>query len=173
MLVFREIFVAKPGQASKMAKLMKEVMEADPNFKGRIMTDVVGDYNTVVIEGEIESLAAWEKQMEGYANMPPEIAEKMKNYTDMYLTGKREIFRVWQIEFQKNSPPLVGEREFFCPLELIPRAKPRYARRSREVKIPRFCDKPRLIAGTFKQAWRAQRAAKYRLLTCLYFYLSQ
>jgi hypothetical protein len=99
MLIYKETFIAKPGQASKMAKLMKEVMEADPNFKGRVMTDLIGNYNTVVVEGEVESLAAWEKMMEdmgkGSSKMSPELAEKMKNYTDMYLTGKREIFRVW------------------------------------------------------------------------------
>lgn len=94
MLVYREIFVAKPGQASKLAKLMKEVMTADPNFKGRVMTDMIGNYNTVVVEGEVESLAAWEKSMQEMMNMPPEIAEKMKNYTDMYQTGRREIWRI-------------------------------------------------------------------------------
>jgi hypothetical protein len=97
MLLYRETFIAKPGQASKLAKLWKEVMEKDSKFKGRILTDMIGQYNTVIIEGEVESLAAWEKYMEDMPNqkMPAELEEQMKNYTDMYLTGKREIFRVW------------------------------------------------------------------------------
>jgi hypothetical protein len=95
MLIVRETFVAKPGQASKLAKLMKEMFEADPNFKGRVMTDMVGNYNTVVAESEVESLAEWEKYMENMPEMSDDLKEKMKNYTDMYLTGKREIWRVW------------------------------------------------------------------------------
>lgn len=95
MLVVREIFVAKPGQASKLAKMFKEVMAADPNFKGRIMTDMVGDYNTVVVEDTVESLTEWEKKMEDIQKNPPPGMDKMSNYTEMYLTGKREIFRIW------------------------------------------------------------------------------
>jgi hypothetical protein len=95
MLIIKDTLVAKPGQASKLAKLMKEVMAADPNFKGRVMTDMVSSYNTVVIEAEVENLATWEKQWGDMAKLPPELTEKMKGYTDMYLTGKREVFRVW------------------------------------------------------------------------------
>jgi len=96
MLIIRDILTAKPGQASKLAKLMKEVMGADPKFKGRILTDMVANYNTVVIEAEVESLTEWEKWMEEYMQKPPAgTAEKMSGYTDMYLTGKREVYRVW------------------------------------------------------------------------------
>jgi hypothetical protein len=95
MLIIRDILTAKPGQASKLAKLMKEVMGMDPNFKGRILTDLVASYNTVVIEAEVESLAAWEKQWEEMMKNPPPGSEKMSGYTDMYLTGAREIYRVW------------------------------------------------------------------------------
>src|SRR5690348_13051482 len=99
MLIVREIFVAKPGQAGKLAKLMKAMFNADPNFKGRVMTDLVADFNNVVVESEVENLAAWEKQMEAYSKgqmpeMPPEVMEQMKNYTEMYYKGRREIYRI-------------------------------------------------------------------------------
>lgn len=94
MLIIREVFTAKPGQASKLAKLFKKGFGSDP--KARVMTDLVGSYNTVVMEIQAESLAEFEKQMEEYKSgkMDPEVAKEMSNYTEMYLTGRREIFQV-------------------------------------------------------------------------------
>ena len=98
MLIVREIFVAKPGQASKLAKLFKKAFGHMP--KSRIMTDMTGDYNTVIFEMEVESLSEWEKQMEEYKsgkpdpNMNPEVAEEISKYTEMYLYGRREIFKI-------------------------------------------------------------------------------
>jgi hypothetical protein len=98
MLIIREIFTAKPGQASKLAKLFKKGFGGDPN--ARIMTDMVGDFNTVIIETQVKSLAEFEKQMEEYKSgkpdpkMDPKVAEEMSKYTEMYLTGRREIFQV-------------------------------------------------------------------------------
>lgn len=98
MYIIREVFTAKPGQASKLAKLFKKMMTG--GMKGRVMTDMAGPYNTVVMEVEVESLAEWEKQMKEYKsgkpdpNMSPELAEEMSKYTEMYLTGRREIFEV-------------------------------------------------------------------------------
>jgi hypothetical protein len=98
MLIMREVFTAKPGQASKLAKLFRKGFAADPNV--RIMTDLVGNYNTVVVEMQIESLAEFEKEMEEYKSgkpdprMNPEVAEEMSKYTEMYLTGRREIFQI-------------------------------------------------------------------------------
>ncbi len=98
MLIVREVFRAKPGQASKLAKLFKRGFGGDPNM--RIMTDMVGDYNTVVVEMPVASLAEFEKQMEEYKSgkpdpkMDPNVAEEMSKYTEMYLSGRREIFQV-------------------------------------------------------------------------------
>jgi hypothetical protein len=100
MIIIREIFNAKPGQASKLAKLFKKAFSSDPN--SRIMTDLVGNYNTVVVEMQVSSLAEFEKQMEDYKagkpdpKMNPEVAEEMSKYTEMYLTGRREVFQVME-----------------------------------------------------------------------------
>jgi len=97
MIIIREVFVAKPGQASKLAKLFKRAMAAEPN--ARIMTDLVGNYNTVVMEMEVNSLAEFEKQMQDYKagkvdpKMDPKVQQEMANYTEMYLTGRREIYQ--------------------------------------------------------------------------------
>ena len=96
MYLIREVFTAKPGQASKLVKLFKKM-----NMPGaKYMTDMVGPYNTVVMQMEVKSLAEWEKQMEEYKsgkpdpNMDPEVAKEMSNYTEMYLTGRREIYQI-------------------------------------------------------------------------------
>lgn len=64
MLLVREIFTCKPGQASKFVKLMKEVSTPEELGKTRIMTDLVGPYNTVVMETEVADLQEWQKMGE-------------------------------------------------------------------------------------------------------------
>jgi hypothetical protein len=97
MLIVRNVFTAKPGQATKLAKYMKEMMtkEMPPGTKGRVMTDLVGDYNTVVMETEYKSLSEFENTMAEYAKMSksPETQQRMAEYLGMYVTGKREILR--------------------------------------------------------------------------------
>ena len=96
MYIIREVFMAKPGQASKLAKLFKKMNM--PN--SRVMTDMVGPYNTVVMEVETASLADWEKEMNdmksGKADprMDPKVAEEMSHYTEMYMKGRREIYQI-------------------------------------------------------------------------------
>ena len=98
MLIIREVFTAKPGQASKLAKLFKKAFASDPT--ARVMTDMIGEYNTVVVEVQAKSLSEFEKQMEEYKsgkpdpNMDPKVAEEMSHYTEMYLTGRREIYQI-------------------------------------------------------------------------------
>ncbi|MEQ1887331.1 MAG: hypothetical protein ABL967_19865 [Bryobacteraceae bacterium] len=92
MLLIREHFIAKPGCAGKLAKMMKEVMEV-AGATSRIMTDAMGDFNQVVIETETPSLAEFEAWM--MKNMTnPAIREKMTGYNDLWITGKREVFRL-------------------------------------------------------------------------------
>jgi len=93
MIVVRNCFVAKPGQASKLAKLMREAQNALGNQTCRIMTDLTGDFNRVVMETEVEDLSAMERRMEEYGKNTA-IREKMKGYTDMYITGGRELFQL-------------------------------------------------------------------------------
>lgn len=98
MLIVREIIITKPGQASKLAKLFKKGFGQDSNV--RVMTDMVGNYNTVVMEMQVNSLEEFEKAMEEYRSgkpdpkMDPKVAEEMSKYTEMYMTGRREIFRI-------------------------------------------------------------------------------
>jgi heme-degrading monooxygenase HmoA len=96
MIIVHDIFICKPGNASKLAKLFKELMGQRKEFVN-IMTDVTGPFNKVVIVTKFESLAAYEnswKEMEGTEEMK-RMQEGMKGYTEMYLTGSREIYQVW------------------------------------------------------------------------------
>ncbi|HMI30318.1 MAG TPA: hypothetical protein VK527_01155 [Candidatus Limnocylindrales bacterium] len=45
------------------------------------------------MEFEVSDLGEFEKRMKEYSE-GKEIREKMKGYTDMYLTGGREVYRV-------------------------------------------------------------------------------
>jgi hypothetical protein len=97
MIIVHDIFIAKPGNASKLAKLFKEVMNSDGE-KVEVMTDMSGQFNKVVLVSRYENLAAyeasWDKMMKDPEAMK-KMQEQMKGYTDMYLTGSREIFRAW------------------------------------------------------------------------------
>ena len=98
MIIVREVVTTKPGQASKLAKLFKKAFGSDKNI--RILTDLVGKYNTVVMETQMKSLADFEKEMEEYRSgkpdprITPELAEELSKYTEMYQTGRREIYQL-------------------------------------------------------------------------------
>lgn len=93
MLIVRETFTAKPGMASKLAKMFREMSKEMSGPRSRVLTDFVGSYNTVVWEVEVGSLGEFEKMMKEYAEKP-DAGAKMAGYTDMYVTGRREIYRV-------------------------------------------------------------------------------
>ena len=97
MILVHDIFICKPGQASKLAKLFKEAMKGNSEFE-TIMTDLVGDFNKVVMVGRYENLTAYEQSFQKYMKDDEEMKrmkEMMKGYHDMYLTGSREIYQVW------------------------------------------------------------------------------
>ena len=97
MIIVHDIFICKPGNASKLAKMFKEVMTGNDELVN-IMTDMTGQYNRVIMASNYENLAAYEKSFEQYKNPTPkmkEIMKKMGDYHDMYLTGYREIYKVW------------------------------------------------------------------------------
>jgi predicted translin family RNA/ssDNA-binding protein len=97
MIIVHDIFICKPGNASKVAKLFKEVM-GDNEEVVNIMTDMTGQFNKVVMVTKYDSLTAyeqsWEKMKQDSEEMK-KMAEKMKGYTDLYQTGFREIYHTW------------------------------------------------------------------------------
>ncbi len=93
MVVVRNCFIAKPGQATKLAAQLKAAAAASNMPRHRVLTDVTGEFNRVVLEYEGDSISDFEARMKEYATNEV-IREKMKGYTDLWITGSREILQV-------------------------------------------------------------------------------
>ena len=92
MIVVRKCFVAKPGNASKLAAQLKEAMAAAGIADARILTDLTGDFNRVVLEFQVQSLSHVEGRMKQYQT-DEHFKAKMKGYTDLWATGHRELLQ--------------------------------------------------------------------------------
>jgi len=96
MIIVHDIFICKPGNASKLAKMFKEAMKGNEDLVN-IMTDLTGQYNKVVMVSKYDSLTAYEKSWEKYKQETKEMKEamaKMAGYQEMYQSGSREIYQV-------------------------------------------------------------------------------
>lgn len=93
MIIVRNCFTAKPGQASKLAAQLKDAAGSSKLGKFRVLTDVTGDFNRVILEYEAENISAFEANMKDYATNAA-FREKMKGYTDLWVAGSREILQV-------------------------------------------------------------------------------
>jgi heme-degrading monooxygenase HmoA len=97
MIIVHDIFVCKPGNASKLAKKFKQAMEGSDEVVN-IMTDLTGSFNRVIMVSKYANLAGFEQSFEKYKQNTEEVkkmTEAMSGYQDMYLTGSREIYQVW------------------------------------------------------------------------------
>jgi hypothetical protein len=97
MIIVHDIFVCKPGNASKLAQLFKEWAEVTPKKNVTIMTDMTGQFHRIIAASSYESLAAYEEESKTMGQSPEEkeIMEKFSNMNDMYVSGSREIYKVW------------------------------------------------------------------------------
>ena len=93
MLVVRNCFVAKPGNASKLVTQLKEAAAAAKIPRHRVLTDLTGEFNRVILEYEAENVAEFEARMKDYATNET-FRAKMKGYTDLWVTGSREILQI-------------------------------------------------------------------------------
>ena len=93
MIVIRNCFIAKPGMASKLAAQLKDAAAVSGILRYRVLTDLTGDFNRVVLEYEAESVGEFEQRMREYATNVT-FRDKMKGYTELYLTGSRELLQV-------------------------------------------------------------------------------
>jgi hypothetical protein len=97
MLLIRNVFRAKPGQARALVKMFKETIPKVQKVGGmnnaRVMTDVAAGFWTVVFEMEAESLEAWERQFESMSSRP-QLRKSMEGYMDLVDGGYREIFKI-------------------------------------------------------------------------------
>ena len=97
MIIIHDTFVCKPGNASKLAKLFKETMGKSKEVI-HIMTDMTGQWHRIVMVSQYQNLTAYEKSWEKYMKDTPanrKMNEQFKGMNDMYISGSREIFKVW------------------------------------------------------------------------------
>jgi hypothetical protein len=92
MIVVRNIFIAKPGNASRLAAQFKSAAAIGNLPRHRVLTDLTGDANRVILEYEVEDLAAFAAQLSNYATNES-LRASMKGYTDLYLSGYRELLQ--------------------------------------------------------------------------------
>lgn len=97
MIIVHDIFVCKPGNASKLAKLFKEWADVAPKKNVSVMTDITGQFHRVISVSSFESLAAYEEEMKNMGQSPEEkkVMDKFKDMNEMYISGSREIYKVW------------------------------------------------------------------------------
>lgn len=94
MIIVRNVFVAKPGSASKLATQVKEAgASMQPPVTHRVLTDLTGAFNRVILEYEVANMSEFEARMKDYATNQT-FRDKMKGYTDLYTEGSREILQV-------------------------------------------------------------------------------
>ncbi|MBX4198325.1 hypothetical protein KW782_03265 [Candidatus Parcubacteria bacterium] len=95
MYLVTETYIAKPGHAGELARSFKEEMGKIPNFKCTVLLDMVTDYNKIVVQYELKSLAEFEQSMTQHKKEQAKSKKtKPAKYTEMYLTGRREIFKI-------------------------------------------------------------------------------
>lgn len=97
MITTHDIFVCKPGNASKIAKLFKEWADVAPKKNVTVMTDMTGQFHRVIVASTFDSLAAYEEEAKTMGQSPAEkeVMAKFSDMNDMYTSGSREIYKVW------------------------------------------------------------------------------
>ena len=96
MLVVRNTFHIRAGsmkQAIALAKRGRELMAKVGFAHSRTLTDVVGDFYTLVLETECETLHDFEQSF-GTSIATDEWQAWYKEMTPLIVDGRREIFRV-------------------------------------------------------------------------------
>jgi len=94
MIIVRDLFHIQPDQMKKAKELTqegREIMRRQGYSSVRVMTDLTGDYYTLVLEGEYKSLADFESAMKKVQSNRKwrKFYPKLRK---LILGGRREIF---------------------------------------------------------------------------------
>ena len=96
MIVVRLIFQAKFGKAGELANQFKAgTRQIGERYGGRsrVLTDLSGQFDTVVLEIEAENLAQWERNRpQMFAS--PEFRESFGRTSELIQTGKAEFYTI-------------------------------------------------------------------------------
>ena len=96
MIVVRQVFQVQFGRAGELVEAMKEGMRGSVEGIGlpgrwRLLTDLSGPFDTVVLEVEAESLAQWEAaRVRLFAS--PEFQEEGRRTHGLITGGRGELY---------------------------------------------------------------------------------
>ena len=93
MFVVRETFTARPGQASKLAAMLKDAVATRPSLKTRVLTDFIAGFNTVVLETETEDLSAVRGRDEGVRHQQRDAREDARLHRALAVGPARGLPR--------------------------------------------------------------------------------
>lgn len=93
MIRVRGVFQAKYGKGDELVRLFKEAQAIWPEGGNRhILTDLSGQFFTVVTESEWDSLGAWEASGEVFAD--PRFPAWFERMTELVESGRREFYNL-------------------------------------------------------------------------------
>jgi hypothetical protein len=96
MIVVRDVFQVQFGKMREVMELWKAALALEEQFAGskpRVLTDLVGQYYTLVLETEFESLGAFEETFkQGAAS--EEWRKAYQQVVPYLVSGHREIFTI-------------------------------------------------------------------------------
>lgn len=94
MIVVRGVFQAKYGKGDELVQLLKEARAGWPSrHQSRILTDLSGQFFTVVSETEYESFSAWEADAQAILS-DPRFAAWFERMIPLVEGGRREFYTV-------------------------------------------------------------------------------
>lgn len=94
MILVRVTFQAAYGKAGEIVELLKADMPGDERgWKGRLLTDLTGAFDTVVMETEIESIDEYFTRLREIFADEREM-ESLNRVATMIESGHREFFTI-------------------------------------------------------------------------------
>ena len=112
MIQVREVFQLHFGRAREAIALAQEgaAIEARHGMPpSRILTDLTGEYYTLVLEADYPDLASFEKTLQD-SLQAPEFREWYPKFAALCRGGRREIYRVHDVPARpKLDAAMVGE----------------------------------------------------------------
>lgn len=96
MYVIRNVFKCKPGKSKGLIEKFRaahDLMKKDMELDDRVLVDEVAGFWTVVVEVNVENMAAFENAMKERGSRE-DVQQAMAGYMDLVDSGYREVFRV-------------------------------------------------------------------------------
>ncbi|HKG26095.1 MAG TPA: hypothetical protein VKB09_10635 [Thermomicrobiales bacterium] len=98
MILVRTVMQAKFGMGGQLAAAMKEgnaqlTADLGPSGPWRLLTDLSGGFDRVILEMQVESLAEWERQRAALFSSPA-FGEMMGRTAGMIEGGANELYTI-------------------------------------------------------------------------------